>query len=269
MRKKIISIFIISFLFLQIQYLFAQQKFHAQIPDVPAIPALVNDFAKMMSAEEVFSLETKLLAYEQESSNEIAIVTVNDLGGLDIVQYSVELGRKWNIGKASKKNGVLLLASKEERKIFIAPATGLQGALPDMICNKIIREQIVPNFKQGKFYDGFNEAVNQIILYSKGEFTADETSSSEDSSPYSIFLFVLLIFMVFFIISWFISKHGGTYVSRKGYKNNDDDFWGGGSSSWGSGSSWGGGSSSGRSGGFGGFGGGGGGFNGGGSGGSW
>ncbi len=276
---KIFSAFFL--LILNGNYLFSQNKFHAQVPDLPITPALVNDFAKMLTSTEVDMLETKLFAYEQESSNEIAIVTVNNLGGMDIAQFSVELGRKWNIGKRDKLNGVLILAAKEERQIFIAPGAGLQGVLPDMICNQIVREQIVPNFKQGNFYDGFNEASDKIIAYTRGEFFADDNElKTIEKKPIHIiplflqaFLIMAIIFCIILFVLLIIKTKGKTYMSGKGYRNDDDDFWGGG---FGGGSSYNGGfgsssssSSSGGFGGFGGFGGGGGGFNGGGSGGSW
>lgn len=242
----------------------AQTTFHKEIPDLPSTPALVNDFGKMLRADEVLLLENKLLQFEKESSNEVVIVTVESLGGHEISSFAVELGRKWDIGKESKKNGVLILASKTDRKVNISPAYGLSGVLPDVICSRIIREQIVPNFKKGNMYQGFDEAVDKIIGYSKGEFTADEEPTGSGIPMLVILLFfMLLIFIFFFAIR---NKTGSTYVSRRGYKSSDSD-WGSGGGFFGGGSWGGGGSDSG--GGFGGFGGGGGGFDGGGSSGSW
>jgi len=247
---------------------FSQSTYHAEIPDLPAKRALVNDLGDMLSNEEELLLENKLLNYEKTSSNEIAIVTVASLGDFEIADFAVELGRKWDIGKAGKKNGVLILASKGDRKINISPAYGLQGVLPDVICSRIIREQIVPNFKAGRVYAGFDLAVDKIIGYTNGEFTADEKGGGGLPTLVILFLFMLFIFIFFFVLR---KKGGNTYVSRRGYKN--DDTWAGGGGFLGgllggsSGSSWGGDDDSG--GGFGGFGGGGGGFDGGGASGSW
>ncbi|MBK8144743.1 MAG: TPM domain-containing protein [Bacteroidetes bacterium] len=264
--SKILIAFILNF-FIGIVSTYAQTTFHKEIPDIPATPALVNDFGKMLRADEVLLLENKLLQFEKESSNEVVIVTVESLGGNEIASFAVELGRKWDIGKESKKNGVLILASKTDRKVNISPAYGLSGVLPDVICSRIIREQIVPNFKKGNMYQGFDEAVDKIIAYSKGEFTADEEPTGSGIPMLLVLLFfMLLIFIFFFAIR---NKTGSTYVSRRGYKSSDSD-WGSGGGFFGGGSWGGGGSDSGDSGGgFGGFGGGGGGFDGGGSSGSW
>lgn len=254
---------------LNTELLFSQSKFHSQIPDLPAKPALVNDLGNMLTDDEEALLELKLFNFEKESSNEIAIVTVESLEGLEISDYAVELGRKWDIGKESKKNGVLILASKKDRKVNISPAYGLSGVLPDMVCSRIIREQIVPNFKEGNIYLGFDQAVEKIIGYTKGEFTADEKETGGGISP----VFFILIFMVFIFIFFFVLRNrtGNTYVSRRGYRNNDSDFGGGILGGFGGGFGSGGfsGGSDSDSGGFGGFGGGGGGFDGGGASGSW
>lgn len=264
-RLSRIIVAAIIILFCGIVGSFAQTSFHKEIPDLPATPALVNDFGKMLSPDEVLLLENKLLQFEKESSNEVVIVTVESLRGHEISSFAVELGRKWDIGKESKKNGVLILASKTDRKVNISPAYGLSGVLPDVICSRIIREQIVPNFKKGNMFQGFDEAVDKIIAYSTGEFTADEVPKGSGIPMLVILLFfMLLIFIFFFAIR---NKTGSTYVSRRGYKSSDSD-WGSGGGGFFGGGSWGGGSSD-SGGGFGGFGGGGGGFDGGGSSGSW
>lgn len=244
----------------------AQATFHKEIPDLPSKPALVNDLGNMLTPDEELLLEAKVLDFEKTSSNEIAIVTVDTLGGLDISAFAVELGRKWDIGKASKKNGVLFLASKKDRKVNISPAYGLSGVLPDVVCARIIRDYVIPNFKEGNIYAGFDQAVDQIILYSTGEFTADEKPADTGTSPIFILLFIMAILVLFSYL--FRNKSGSTYVSRKGYRNNDDD-WNSGGGFFGGGGGFGGGSSSSSGGGFGGFGGGGGGFDGGGASGSW
>lgn len=265
MMKKITGLFLL--LLVSLYPCSAQDKFHDEIPDLPAKPALVNDLGDMLTPDEELLLETKLLNYEKSSSNEIAIVTVESLGGMEISDFAVELGRKWDIGKASKKNGVLILASKTDRKINISPAYGLQGVLPDVVCSRIIREQLVPQFKEGKIFAGFDLAVDRIIGYTKGEFTADEPTHGS-GLPGIIVLLIIMVFIVIFMIAM-RGKKGSTYVSRRGYRNNDSDWGGGflGGMLGGSGSSWG--SDSDSGGGFGGFGGGGGGFDGGGASGSW
>lgn len=244
--------------------------FHTFIPDPPNPPMLVNDFGDMLSPEQEFSLESKLLKYEQSTSNEIVLVTVSSLNDMEISEYTLETGRKWDIGKAKKKNGVLMLASSGDRKIWIAPGSGLSGVLPDIVVGRIVRNSVIPRFKEGNYYGGFDAGLEAIMAAARGEFTSDETIRAK---PIPVWMGVFLIIMfglLFFVVFYLMSKAKGVYVSRRGYKYDDAGWGGGGWFGGGSGGgSWGGGNSSSGGGGFGGFGGGGGGFDGGGAGGSW
>lgn len=244
-----------------------EHKYHDIIPDLPATAHLVNDLADMLTEQEESLLEAKLFSFEKESSNEITIVTVESLGDIEVSEFALELGRKWNIGKKEKKNGVLILAAKQERKINISPGYGLQGALQDMICARIIRDYMKPQFKAGNFYAGFDEACTQIIKATKGEFTNDKTDDKKSVNPFPFALIIIFLVLVFYI--FFIRRNKNfTYVSRKGYSYDRTSPWLGGFGGFGGGSSWG--NSGGDSGGgFGGFGGGGGGFDGGGASGDW
>ncbi|MBL7765329.1 MAG: TPM domain-containing protein [Chitinophagaceae bacterium] len=265
-----------TLLFLLSALCIGPNKIHAQsttydeaIPALPSTPRLVNDLANMLQADEEVRLEKKLLKFERESSNEVTIITVDTLGGLDISEFAVQLGRKWNIGKAERKNGVIILVSAKDRKINISPGYGLSGVLPDAICARIIRNQITPNFRSGNVYQGFDEATDAIIAASKGEFSAYEKGNG--ISPFILLLIMFGIFLFIFIFFFAIRNRKQIYVSRRGYKY-DDNSWGGGwlggfGSGMGSGGGFGGGGGSDDS--FGGFGGGGGGFDGGGASGSW
>jgi uncharacterized protein len=268
MRRICTLLFIVICSFCEC-HLFAQ-TYHKEIPEAPNPPHLVNDLAGMMSASEALQLETKLLDFERKSSNEVTIVTVANLGDLDVATFALEIGRKWDIGKETKKNGVLILASKDDRKINISPGYGLSGVLPDIICGRIIRDHIVPNFKEGNYYAGFDEATNAIIEASTGEFTAAPQASPVGAG--FMFFFILFAIIMIFVFFFLIRNRKGMYISRRGYKY-DDRGWNSpsGGGAWFGGSNWGGGNddSGGGFGGFGGFGGGGGGFDGGGASGSW
>ena len=244
----------------------AQETFHKEIPDLPSTPQLVNDFAHLLNEKEQEQLEAKLEDVEHATSNEITIVTIESLGQLEINEFSLELGRKWNIGKADKKNGVLILVSKEDHKIDIAPAYGLSGVLPDITCGQIIRNSMAPEFKSGNYYQGLNAATDAIIAASKGEFKGNNNNKPHSArkiwSLLKIFFFIIIGILYFFVRR----NSRGMYINNRGYGYRGGGWMGGGFGGFGGG---GGGGSDSNSGGFGGFGGGGGGFDGGGASGSW
>lgn len=230
-------------------------------PPLPNPPRLVNDLAGFMSESEETALEQKLLAYSDSTSNEIAIVTVQSIGMYDISDYAVQLYNKWHIGGKKNNNGVLILASKDERKIWITTGYGLEGALPDGLVGQIIREEIEPNFKQSRFFEGFDAGTDALMQAARGEYTAEPKMAKGKGG--SIIPLIVLVVIFVLIFSRGGRGGGGGLLNNVGWiaasMLNDRS----------SGSGWGGGGFGGGSsgGGFGGFGGGS--SGGGGAGGSW
>ncbi len=230
---------------------------------------LVTDYTNTLNDGERNALEQKLVAFNDSTSTQIAIVIRQSIGGYDIADYTIQLFNKWKIGQEKKNNGVLILVSKDDHKVFISTGYGIEGALPDILCKRIIDQDIRPNFKSGNYYEGLDQATSSIMSIVKGEFTAD--SYMKRARPQNIPWFPIVIFFFVFLIVIF-SKISRT---RQYAQTNHLGFWAAwallnaaasrSSGSWGGfsgGSGFGGGG-----GGFGGFGGGS--SGGGGAGGSW
>lgn len=241
--------------------------FAGAIPGRPSPPRLVNDFALLMSPDEQNELERDLVAFNDSTSIQITIVTIGSLEGQDISSYAFDLGNSWGVGSKGKENGVVILVSKQERKAFIATGYGMEGVLPDALCATIVRRDMIPAFRDERYFKGFENAVNAIFLASKGEYKADGQEAKGGKGIPVIFVALIIIGIILVVIG----KRGGggggggRYMSRGG-----SDFITGAilGSLLGGGRSSGGGDFGGSSGGgFGGFGGGS--FGGGGAGGSW
>jgi uncharacterized protein len=241
----------------------AQSVDREGIPDKLNPPKLVNDFAGILSDNNLQSLEEKLVAYNDSTSTQICIVTVKSIGDYSIEDFAVRLGRKWGVGEKDKNNGILITVSKEERKVDIEIGYGLESHITDYDSKHIIDELIVPAFKQSNYYEGLDAATNRIIAQLQGIYKRDNYSqTNNDSIPTWVIIFIIIFIVLFFISA--ISSGGG---SNSGRSSGGGWTWSsGGGTPWigGGGSSWGGGGSSGS---FGGFGGGS--FGGGGSSGSW
>lgn len=233
---------------------------------------IVTDYTNTLSQGQMQTLEQKLVAFNDSTSSQVAIVMLGSVGGYDISDYAVQLYNRWGIGQKAKNNGVLILVAKDDRKVFITTGYGMEGVLPDALCKRIVDRDIVPNFKLGNYYEGLDAAVNSIIGLVKGEYTADQYMQHQKKEKVPWFGVLLAMFILFIVV---ISKIGST---RNYARRNNLGFW----AAWAlmnaamnrgrSRGSWGG-----FSGGSGGFGGGGGGFGGfgggssggGGAGGSW
>jgi len=232
------------------------------IPSKPNPPRLVNDFSSegFLTSTEIQTLENKLQTFAKETSNQIVVVVVDDLGGMEAWDYATQLGKKWGVGQDKFDNGVVILikptGGQGQRDLFIAVGSGLEGAIPDITTKQIRENEMYPYLKQGQNYEAIDRATNVLMALAKGEYNSDAYGKQKKDkiSPYFILLIIIIVIFV-------ISRKGGggrgmTMGSRGVFFG--PRFGGGfGGGSFGGGSS----------GGFGGFGGGG--FSGGGSGGKW
>ena len=242
-----------------------------QIPQKPNPPRLVNDYAGVLLRSEVDELERKLVAYDDSTSTQIAIVLVKTTGGYDIAEYGLKILREWGIG-GQKNNGVLILAAIEDRRVRIETGYGMEGAVPDAVAFGIINEVLKPNFRDGHYYQGLEQATDNIISAAAGEYKGvPRSTKSGKPGGSSIFGIIILILIILFFVGrgGGGGRGGGRVISRRG-----DSVFGGilggmiGSALGGGGGGWsGGGGGWSGGGGFGGFGGGSGG--GGGASGSW
>jgi len=186
----------------------AWQPLAAQgIPPRPNPPRLVNDLAGMLSADEAATLERKLVAYNDSSSSQIAVVTIPTLGDNEIADYGQQLYESWGIGQKGKDNGILLLVAEKEHRARIQTGYGLEGAVPDALAKRIITNTIVPAFKQERYYDGLNTATDELMALSRGEYKADQQPARSRDTSGSGFPFWLIILAL--VIVWFLSRRGG------------------------------------------------------------
>lgn len=249
---------------------------HAQqIPNRPYPPRLVNDYTNTLTAEEINNLEYKLISYNDTTSTQIAVVFINDLQGTTISDFAYQIGEKWGVGTKNNNGIVILVKPKNETKgeVFISVGYGLEAYIPDITAKIIIENEIIPEFKNNKYYSGINKAIDIIIGLASGAFSAEEYSNDNSEIFILIFFIIMMVIMITFINfagkvgNTFSSKNDSSFVWRALFwaslfsnsnRHNRHDNWGG--FSGGSGGFGGGGS-------FGGFGGGS--FGGGGAGGSW
>jgi uncharacterized protein len=234
----------------------------------PLVPLrLVNDFTGLLTEQQQIDLNNKLLTFNNETSTQIYVVTYDSLQGYDIADFGARLGEKWGIGQKGKDNGILVLVSPANKKITIQTGYGLEGAVSDALCRRLIETVIKPGFREGNYYAGLDSATNVLMSLTRGEFTADDymKGSGTESIPVAVIIVVVILFIVFSGIMrtrrrfysprrsipwWMMGAGGAGHGGWGGFSSGSGSFGGGGS--------------------FGGFGGGGGGsFGGGGASGGW
>lgn len=237
--------------------------------DFPATPnTLVNDYTQTLSASQVQQLERKLVAFDDSTSTQIAVVIMKSTGHYDIADYGVRLAQRWGIGGKEHNNGILLLVALGDRAVTIQTGYGVEGAVPDAIAYRIIENEIKPAFRQGDYFAGIDRATDALIAYTKGEYEASPKKEDGGSAMGGLFLLVIIIVVIIAIFGRGGGRGGGRVMGGRGAS---DLLWWTLLSGMGRGGSggggFGGGFGGGGSGGFGGFGGGG--FGGGGASGRW
>lgn len=252
---------LLFFIFFSGLTLFSQQE---GLPNRPNPPRLVNNLSKefpdFLTPDEVNKLESKLVKFSDETSNQIAIVIVDDLNDLEPWTYATELGQKWQVGQKGKDNGIVILlkptGGQGQRKFHIAIGYGLEGAIPDLTSKRIQDKELLPYLQQGRNFDALDKTTDVLMALAKGEYNSKDYNKGSGTS---VWLVIGLFLLVFILVAVFGKKNGGggTTFGRggafgTGFIGGFGGFGGGGSSGGG---------------GFGGFGGGS--FGGGGSGGSW
>jgi uncharacterized protein len=233
------------------------------IPGAPVPPRLVNDFAQILSPDELQNLESKLVAFNDSTSVQIAVVIVPTLNGYEKADFANQLGEKWGVGGSKFDNGIVVLikpkSSSENGEAFIATGYGVEGAIPDATAYDIVNNEMIPYFKQNDYYGGINTATDVLISLIQGEFKAENYGKKKKGSSATVVLIIIIV--IVFLVSRKNNNHHT--INRSGSGGPIFFPWGGGG--FGGGSS--GGFGGGGGGGFGGFGGGS--FGGGGAGGSW
>jgi uncharacterized protein len=194
-------------------------SFFASAQDIPARPnppRLVNDFAGVLSADEAQRLEQQLVAYDDSTSNQVAVVLVKTLNDYPIEEYALKLFRSWGIGNTKTNNGVLIIAALEDRKIRIEVGYGLEGAIPDITANHIIENDIKPDFRSGDYYDGLSKAANSIIKAAAGEYKAPANYRKKKGGSGFPLGFIVVIIILVAIFGGRNRGGGGGMMSRRG-----------------------------------------------------
>ena len=209
----------------------------AQIPPQPNPPRLVNDYAGVLTSEQVNELEHRLVAFNDSTSNVICVVIVNDLGDYSAAEFAYEIGDQWGVKDKKFNNGVVILIKPSSARggdgdIYIATGYDLEGVLPDAACKRIIEQQFIPELKQGNYYEALVKGLDVILPAVAGEINVAREDGEGDEAFLAGFVFFLFIMVIILIVSASKSSHNRKGGKGSGNGNgNDEDllnaiFWG-------------------------------------------
>ena len=169
----------------------------------------INDEAHIFSQNERDELLNLVQNFEQNSTTQIAIVTLNSLESRSIEELSLEIARGYKLGQKKDNNGVLLVVAPNEKKVRIEVGYGLEGVLTDAVASQIINSVMIPEFKNGKMSEGVKEGVLAIIKVASGEEFSSKSGLSD--LPFGVFAFFAGM------LSCFASVIFGKFFMRTGF----------------------------------------------------
>ncbi len=180
---------------------------------VPKLQDRVNDLAGILSPDQVQFLDGKLKNLEDTDSTQIAVLIIPSLEGEPLPDYSIRVAEAWRLGQKGRDNGALILIAMKERQVRIEAGYGLEPTLTDARCFQIIRNDILPHFRQGDFYSGIDSGITSIIQVVRGQYNASEHQRRSPANRTGTRLdwVILMLFPLLPILSW-TGKWGGTVL---------------------------------------------------------
>ena len=203
MKKRFIFLFVLVY--------FSCSLF-GQYPKPTSAERFLHNFSKVqvLSAADQAQIEQRLDAFEQETSNEITVVIIDDLNGDEPWHYATELGEEWGVGKADKNNGLVFLIKPTQenggRQVYLAPGRGLEAVITDLSCHDIVQHEILPEFKKNQYAQGINKALDILFKLAKGEINEKSYRDGirKDKWVGGIFALLFILGALFLLI-----KRGG------------------------------------------------------------
>lgn len=172
--------------------------------EIPALTGRINDGANIIDSKDKEELDSYLSAVEEATGIQIAVLTVKSIEDDSIESFAHEAAETWKPGQSGKDNGALLVVAFAERKIRIEVGYGLEDKLTDTKCGMIIRNEIVPAFRNGNYSEGILNGVKTLGTIAAGNEVYSESNkkgAESDGSPLAGLLFILFWFVVFSSLS--------------------------------------------------------------------
>lgn len=163
---------------------------------VPELRARIMDQTGTLDANSLTAIESKLESFEQARGSQVVVLMVDTTVPEDIADYTQRVGDAWKIGRKDIGDGVLFVVAKNDRRLRIATAKTLEGAIPDLIASRIIEQVVTPAFRNGDFAGGINAGVDHILARIAGEDLPLPQASKPSVGQGGMDLLIFMVFAV-------------------------------------------------------------------------
>lgn len=177
----------------------------------------VNDYANILSEETENEIQSMSVQLSYTDGTQMVVVTVEDLEGLSVEEYANQLFNKFGIGEADSDNGLLILVSRDDRKIRVEVGYGLEGVINDGKAGRYLDAYAVPYLKNDEWDKGifnvYNALYKEIVTQNNLQLEYTEPTGELEESEDSIHVFMMFSLFIGYIIGTFIRatsfKEGG------------------------------------------------------------
>jgi len=167
------------------------------IPKKPSFIPPIIDSTQTLSEIQKQQLFDKLKNYSDSTSTEVLVMIVSTTQGEDIARYATDLGQEWKIGQKGKDNGIIFLIAKDDRKMTIQTGYGVEHLLTDALSRRIIEQEVKPEFKESRYFEGIDKGTTAIFEVMKGEYKGTpKKNNKKDGIPIVIFIIIFVIIII-------------------------------------------------------------------------
>lgn len=196
-----------------------------------------NDYAGIVAPETAAQLNRELTQFERDTSNQIVVAIFPKMqSDSSIEDYTVRVFQAWRVGQQQRDNGAVLFIFSQDRKLRIVTGYGLEGALPDALCKRIVEEEITPRFRTGDFTAGVAAGTRAMMAAARGEYRgtgrtdADRRAGAGSTGGFSVLPIVIFVIIVILLSR---SRRRSTVFGRRGVWIDRTPWWtGGGGGGW-------------------------------------
>ena len=179
---------------------------------VPPLKARVTDLTGTLNAQQTSELEARIAAFESRRGSQLAVLLLPTTKPEEIEQYSIRVAEAWKIGRKKVDDGLILVVAKDDRRLRIEVGYGLEGAIPDSVAKRVIDERITPRFRDGDFYGGVRDGVDQLIKLAEGEkLPPPRAAAARGQSPDRFAEFIIPALAFIFIAGAFLKSMLGRF----------------------------------------------------------
>ncbi|GJM31019.1 MAG: hypothetical protein DHS20C18_00200 [Saprospiraceae bacterium] len=147
----------------------------------------VSDPANYLSSGEMQQLNQIISELERNSTAQVAVAILPSIGQEVPKDFATRLFAHWGIGQKENDNGLLLLVVMDQRRTEFETGYGLEGVLPDIICYRILIEELVPQFQAGNYGAGVVAAISRVKTLLENPEILEEIRAESEPKYYHFF----------------------------------------------------------------------------------